>query len=115
HACEDDPAASPHVPAPFWPAQPARALGGASAGEPILLVSGAVVVRVRGRRALASGAGREATDDAAARAPALSPELAAALAEAPPRPLRELWRVLRRDGALAPAVVLAALGAASAG
>jgi ABC-type bacteriocin/lantibiotic exporter with double-glycine peptidase domain len=49
------------------------------------------------------------------RSPPLSPELLAALSEAPPRPGRELLVMLRADGLLAPLVLAAALGLAAAG
>ncbi len=114
-ALEEDPAASAHVPAPFWPVQLVQALPGAAPAEPTLRVRGAVAVRVRGRRAgAAARAGADSGPAGVAPEPALSPELAAALEEAEPRPLRELVSVLRRDGALAPAVLLGALATASA-
>lgn len=119
HACGEDPRASAHVPAPFWPVQPVAPVPvpeGAPPAEPLLLVTGAVVVRVRGRRAVAERSARASIAGQTERPepPPLSPELAAALEEAPARPLRELWSLLRQDGALAPAVVLAALVGASA-
>jgi ABC-type bacteriocin/lantibiotic exporter with double-glycine peptidase domain len=51
--------------------------------------------------------------DAAGSGP-LPPALAAALAEPPSRPGRELWRMLRQDGLLSPAALLFALAVASA-
>jgi ABC-type bacteriocin/lantibiotic exporter with double-glycine peptidase domain len=74
--------------------------------EPQLLFRGAVLVHVRGRRESI------AADSAAATS---SPELMAALAESPNRPGRDLLRLLRRDGALAPAVLLTALLLAAGG
>ncbi|HEY8926240.1 MAG TPA: cysteine peptidase family C39 domain-containing protein, partial [Polyangia bacterium] len=47
--------------------------------------------------------------------PALSPDLAAALAEPPARPGRDLLRLLRADGALQPTFVAAGLALAAAG
>jgi len=64
---------------------------------------GAVLVRVSGL--LARG---QAT-------PALSPDLAAALAEPPARPGRDLLRLLRADGVLQPTFVMAGLALAAAG
>ncbi len=74
--------------------------------EAMLRLHGAVLVRVRRR--------------AGAAAPAETPrsgsiELRAALDEKPMRPARELWRLLRQDGALAPAALLLALAAAAIG
>jgi ATP-binding cassette subfamily B protein len=60
---------------------------------------GAVVVRAREKRSV----------DRAA----LPGDLAAALAEPPSRPLRQLWRLLREDGLVGPAVLVFALAAAT--
>ncbi|WP_375768371.1 ATP-binding cassette domain-containing protein [Archangium gephyra] len=67
-----------------------------------LTLRGAVCVKARGLR-------EERGEDE----PPLSPELQAALREAPTRPLRELVGLLRRDGVLTPAV-LAAVGVTAA-
>ena len=74
-----------------------------------LLLKGAVLIRVRGLRAAATG---ETEKDAPS---PLGAELAAALAEPPPRPLRDLWGLLCGDGAwslaaLGGGLLLAALG-----
>lgn len=71
-----------------------------------LLMQGAVLLTVKGVRP---------PDDAATAAAPLAPELAAALTEKEPQPFWEIWRLLRQDGLLAPALlavatVLAALG-----
>jgi ATP-binding cassette subfamily B protein len=71
-------------------------------GTERLLVRGAVAVHAR----------RVARARAAATLP---PDLAAAIAEPPARPLRELLRLLRADGALAPAAVAAGLALAASG
>jgi ATP-binding cassette subfamily B protein len=63
-----------------------------------LILRGAVLVRVRGTL---GGAASSETPN--------SPQLAAALEEPPSRPGRELWRLLRADGLLAPGLVLVAL------
>ena len=70
-----------------------------------LQMRGAVLVHVSGRAALTS------PDHAAT----LPPELAAALAEAPSRPGRDLLRMLQQDGALAPAALAVALAIATGG
>jgi ATP-binding cassette subfamily B protein len=85
------------IPPAYWSALPA-----AEAGKGMLAARGAVLLRVQGR-AGSDGAPPEAGDEP------LSPELAAALAESPARPLRTLWRMLREDGLLAPLAVLGAV------
>src|SRR6185437_11026741 len=80
------------IPAPYWTARPAPP---DAEGAPQVMLRGAVLVRVSGRRA-GAGAPRSA-------------ELAAALREPPSRPMREVLRLLRRGGALAPGLLVAAL------
>jgi ATP-binding cassette subfamily B protein len=63
-----------------------------------ILVRGAVLLRVHGRRATAAGDG----------AAPLPPDLAAALRAPEPRPLRQLVALLAADGGLAPIGVLVA-------
>lgn len=97
------------IPPAYWSVRPAPA----EPGEPELLqVRGAVLVRVRGRRAPTVAPAAEDTD--AAPAP-LPPELAAALAEPPSNPARDLLQMLRADGLLVPTVLLGALLLAAAG
>jgi ABC-type bacteriocin/lantibiotic exporter with double-glycine peptidase domain len=72
-------------------------------GEERLLLRGAVLVSVPGRRT----SELDAT--------ALSPELVAALAEPPASPARDLLRLLRADGLLRPALVAVAAVTAAAG
>ncbi len=83
------------IPATFFSAGPHPA---DDEGEERVLLRGAVLVQVR----------REldpiASDEPAR---ALSPELAAALHEAPAAPLRDLLRLLREDGLLRPALLVA--------
>jgi ATP-binding cassette subfamily B protein len=74
--------------------------------EPQLLFRGAVLVHVRGRR-------ESVPADSTASTP--SPELMAALTEPPSRPGRELLRLLRHDGVLAPAALVMALLLAAGG
>src|SRR5439155_25624163 len=88
------------IPARYWSVQAVS-----SDGEGQVRLCGAVLVRVRGRRPAAAP-----TSSAE-----LSPELAAALSEPPDRPARALLGVLREDGALTPAGLMLALGAAAAG
>lgn len=87
------------IPAEYWTVRPL----GSELGQDELGVRGAVLVRVKGRT------------DSVVDLAALPPEVAAAVTEAPPRPGAELWRLLRRDGAFAPAMVAAALLVAASG
>ncbi|HKW98362.1 MAG TPA: ATP-binding cassette domain-containing protein [Bryobacteraceae bacterium] len=89
------------IPETSWSVRPATV---EPDGEPELLLRGAVLVSVRGRR--------EVSAETSA---AYSPELKAALTEAPSRPGRELLRLLRQDGVFAPAALLLALAVASGG
>ncbi len=78
-------------------------------GSERLAFRGAVLVRVRGLAAPeAAGIAPEKRAD-------LPPELAAALAEPPSRPGRELWRLLKAGGLAAPSAIAALLGVAAAG
>ena len=67
---------------------------------------GAVLVQVHGRRA---------KNDEREVKQALSPELVAALEEEPSRPGRDLIRLLRQDGSLAPLALIMALALAAGG
>jgi len=62
-----------------------------------------------------AGVGEGPPPSAASPARALSPDLAAALAEPPARPGRDLLRLLRVDGALQPTFVIAGLALAAVG
>jgi len=76
------------IPEGYWSARPNKD------GE--VVVRGAILVRVKGRSAQGDLS-------------ALPREVAAAAAEAPAQPLTELWQLLKRDGALAPATIAIAL------
>lgn len=75
-----------------------------AAGEGSLLLRGAVLVRVRGRR---DGAGQAVEEEG------LPPELKAVLEEPSGRPGRELLRLFKADGLLAPATLTAAMAVAA--
>ena len=96
----EDPTAM--VPAGYWTVRPASPVG----SDEQVLVTGAVLVRVRGVRDAADRARRE---------DALPREIAAALHEAPPGPGRHLLSLLKADGILMPATLLAALLIAATG
>ena len=101
------------IPEVYWTVQPAQA---DLDGEAHLLLRGAVLVRVRGRRLLSdqSQPGETPADEAKGPAP-LSPELAAALAEPPSAPGRMLLRLLHADGRLRLVGLAAALALAAGG
>ena len=91
------------IPRSFWSVRPQE-----DDGETVL-ARGAVLVRARGRRKRPMRV---------AEVERFSPELAAALREPPAKPGRELFRLLRSDGLLAPAflavtLIVAALGVAA--
>ncbi|MBN1944300.1 MAG: ATP-binding cassette domain-containing protein [Bradymonadales bacterium] len=101
------------IPQVYWQVSPAPP---AEDGSFQLLLRGAVLIRILGRRPgdplqvqVAPGTGEQVGQ------PALSPDLVAALREAPSRPALELWRLLRADGLLGPIVLLVALALSSLG
>ena len=106
----------PPIPASFWSAQP-------SSEPSTLLVQGAVLVRVRGRRVASRGSRPTplpAPPDEAPAPEALAAVDADAAADAilqpEPSPLgSELWRALRLDGLLTPCALIAALIVAAMG
>ncbi|MCB0194724.1 MAG: ATP-binding cassette domain-containing protein [Anaerolineae bacterium] len=71
-----------------------------------LLLYGAVLVRVTGRRTVLPP---EDGAETVAEPMPLPPELAAVLQEPPVDPIREVWRALGQDGLLTPAVLAVAL------
>ena len=98
------------IPPAYWSAQPLDQEGADAEQE--LLLRGAVLLRVRGPRAV--GAARGADDEPGAAAP-LPPDLVAALEERPPAPGRRLLGMLRTDGLLVPSVLMLALALAAGG
>jgi ABC-type bacteriocin/lantibiotic exporter with double-glycine peptidase domain len=89
------------IPSNYWSAWSAPP----EDGEEQVFFKGAVLVRVKGRR----------SESAVGETGKLPPEVAAALEEKSSRPGLELLRMLRADGLLAPASVVAALGLATLG
>jgi ATP-binding cassette subfamily B protein len=97
------------VPAVYWRVRPMPSQPVQPDGEEMILLQGAVLVRVVGRAETA-----EPPAVGEIEMP-LSPELVAALHEAQTRPIREVWRYLRHDGLfpyLALILALAILAAA---
>jgi len=86
------------IPTPYWSVQ-ASSETDPETSEEIILVQGAVLVRVLGT----SPAEKQSSEQGEDRPP-LSPELAAALKEPPSRPELEIWRLLRLDGFLIPSI-----------
>ncbi len=111
------------VPPSYWPVMPIQD----EEGETQLVFRGAVLVHAarrlpapRGEASRPQGTTAEVSSPGGAIAASavqagLPPELAAALTEPPPRPGFELLRMLRADGLLAPAALIAALGLAALG
>ena len=91
------------IPASYWSVRPVTS----DSDNQQLLLRGAVLVRVKGVRLVT---GKEETEQSR-----LSPELVAALAERPSRPMRELFRIFRADGVLMPLALLFALVLAAGG
>lgn len=86
------------IPAAYWSVRPAPG----EPEEPTVLLRGAVLVRVTGRR-----------DDPSA--PPLSAELAAALSEPASRPLSDLAAMMRSGGLLTPTLLAGAIAIATIG
>lgn len=95
------------VPEQYWSV---RAAAGAD-GEACVRIRGVVLVRIRGCRPDAGPAALAAA--AESEGAASSRELAAAFAEPPPRPVREVLGLLRGEGALSWAALGAALAVAA--
>jgi ABC-type bacteriocin/lantibiotic exporter with double-glycine peptidase domain len=99
------------VPDHYWSVQPADP---EADGTERLHLRGAVLVRARGRLSPSHGGHAEHP-----RTPDIdgvrSPELAAALAEPPARPLHDVFAALRADGALTPVVAACAIIIATLG
>lgn len=91
---DEAPGTCKSIPLLYWAVLPIED----SDGEELLL-RGAVLMRIRGRLPSTPEAEQE-----------VAPELRAALTERAVHPMRELWSMIRADGVLTPAALLAALG-----
>ena len=104
------------IPETYWSVLP-LASAESEAGEPAdaqrLVLRGAVLVRILGRRPEAEVVLTEEGQPEAARG--LSPDLEAALGEPEYRPLRSVWNALRQDGLLTPTLLLLAVALATMG
>ena len=100
------------IPNNYWLVQPVPP---GPDGEEQLLLQGAVLIRVRGRRLRDRARAADEASGSIDRAASLSPELMAALEEPPSRPGRELLGLLRADGLLTPAALTTAFVLAGGG
>jgi ATP-binding cassette subfamily B protein len=96
------------IPKPYWSV---RAADSKEDEEEQVLLRGAVLVRVRGRRTLTTPMSEDQETDP----PSLRPEVEAALKEPTAKPGRELARWLLADGLLAPMSLITALFGATLG
>jgi ATP-binding cassette subfamily B protein len=108
----ESPDADQPIPATYWSVRPAPAGPGE---EEQLFLRGAVLVRVHRRRSIGQARLGNGIMAGEVDTPPLAPELVAALAEPPTRPGRELLRLLRADGPLAPTALVVVLALAAGG
>jgi ABC-type bacteriocin/lantibiotic exporter with double-glycine peptidase domain len=93
-----------HIPASYWSVFPADTTAD---GEEQLLLRGAVLVRILGKQSTTTETAP--SSEFIKPAEALSPDLQAALTEPAFRPEWEIWRNLKQDGLLTPAMLGVAL------
>jgi ATP-binding cassette subfamily B protein len=98
------------IPAAYWSVRPAP---DAAPDAPELVLQGAVLVRVQGRRQPAGGRHAEGPSTQGTEGASMTPELLASLKESSRAPFRELLGLLRADGLLTPTALVGALGLAS--
>jgi len=112
---EEIPGEGEIIPSPYWSVQPLPS----DTEKEQLLLQGAVLVRVLGRRTarrVDQPVEQMETEEAKIEEPTpLSPELVAALEEPPSRPEVAVFQALRADGLLAPTVLAIALALATGG
>ncbi|MCG8403723.1 MAG: ATP-binding cassette domain-containing protein [Phycisphaerales bacterium] len=99
------------MPPSYWCAQPAPA---GPNGEEMLFVQGAVVVKATKRKSTARLTRKKNGLEEQENETRLPDELAAALKEPPTKPTRELFKLLRADGLLAPLMIALTSGIAAA-
>jgi ABC-type bacteriocin/lantibiotic exporter with double-glycine peptidase domain len=91
-----------HVPRHYWSVLPDPTPG----GEDRLVLRGAVLLRIRGRREAATGAA--AATVAGDQPRPVDATLASAINQPPERPIAAVWRLVRQKGLAAPALLAAA-------
>lgn len=108
------------LPATYWSVLPDRSAAGDQEDEQVIL-RGAVLLRVRRRRATAEcstpdlGPAVAGTANVDPATTALRLNLARALNEPASRPLSEIWQIVRRDGLIPPTALIAAFVIAAGG
>ena len=98
------------IPDPYWSVRPAPV---GPEGEAQVMLRGAVLIHVTGPSSTSHPVSD--VDDTETQASELAPELAAALNEAPSRPARTLWQMIRQDGLLSPTLLTLALALGGGG
>jgi ABC-type bacteriocin/lantibiotic exporter with double-glycine peptidase domain len=120
HQRSPEPGKSPEslvIPAAYWSALPViETEAQASGAEPPqrLLLRGAVLVRILGRKP-AAGLMSQQDEEGFSHVIQLPPDLEAALKEPVQRPEQEVWKALRQDGVLTPALLILSLFLATLG
>ncbi|OGO36039.1 MAG: hypothetical protein A2W35_15145 [Chloroflexi bacterium RBG_16_57_11] len=105
------------IPAGYWSAIPAienEAQARGDAPPQRLLLRGAVLVRILGRKPAMAFVTQQ-DDTGYSQATQLPPDLEAALKEPAQRPEAEVWKALRQDGLLTPALLILSLFLATLG
>jgi ABC-type bacteriocin/lantibiotic exporter with double-glycine peptidase domain len=97
------------IPTHYWSVQPVVLADQDPLEADQLLLQGAVLVRVLGRKSPAELPPEEEQTLGEAQKAALPPELVAALEEPTYQPFREVWRSMRQDGLLIPSVLVLAI------
>lgn len=106
------------IPAVYWSALPlVENEAQASGAEPPqrLILHGAVLVRILGRRPALAPVSAQPEQEGYLQAARLPPDLEAALKEPAHRPEKEVWKALREDGLLTPALLALSLFLATLG
>lgn len=113
--------ASQLIPPAFWSVQPlplpSAPLPGSEPPTELLLLRGAVLLRVYGRQEAVAPLATDVEPTPATPPPStpLAPDLVVALREAPARPEWAVWQSLRADGLLTPTLLLIAATLATVG
>lgn len=107
-AVNEKPDQPPIIPAAYWSV---RLASRTEDGAEYLNLKGAVIVRIRS----VPEKNPRHRDESETESSSISPELIAALEEAPVRPGREILRLLKKDGILSPISLVAAIALVSCG
>ncbi len=104
---EDQSADTLSIPNTYWSVLPL--IQTEAAGEPGLLLRGAVLVRIIGRREISQLIPQAGETDTEQVTLPLSKDLESALKEPSQNPVREVWNALKADGLLTPSVLALAI------